>query len=96
MLDESGACILYDFRPVICRTHGLPVLFEDDDGTRRVDFCPQNFGDMKKMTGAHLLDIDHLNQMLAAVNAAFCKEALDGAFLKERFLVSEALALELL
>src|SRR5512146_319059 len=39
---ENGACLLYSARPIICRTHGLPILTREF-GDPSVDFCPQNF-----------------------------------------------------
>jgi hypothetical protein len=45
-LDEDGACRVYDDRPYVCRTQGLPLRwFEDDDRGRTVelrDICPLN------------------------------------------------------
>lgn len=55
---RGGLCGLYRFRPLICRTHGLPIAFldESDAGEDREDadaaeagprmsvsFCPKNF-----------------------------------------------------
>src|SRR5512137_2599666 len=34
----DGLCAVYRDRPVICRTHGLPLLLEVE-GTRRIDCC---------------------------------------------------------
>ena len=51
-LDESGRCGIYPARPLVCRSHGLPIRFEDpgalrnDAGRRKlplVDVCPLNF-----------------------------------------------------
>lgn len=36
-------CSIYAARPLICRTQGLPLLLEADDGEAEVDFCPLNF-----------------------------------------------------
>src|SRR5262245_1390110 len=36
-------CAVYSARPLICRTQGLPLLFESGDGEKVVDFCPLNF-----------------------------------------------------
>lgn len=53
---QGGLCGLYRFRPLICRTHGLPIAFldegpdEGEDGDPEehgprmsVSFCPKNF-----------------------------------------------------
>ena len=41
----DGRCAVYGARPMICRTHGLPILTEaeDDEHGTRVDHCPLNF-----------------------------------------------------
>ncbi len=45
-LDADGACRIYEDRPAVCRTQGLPlrVLFEDEAGgiAERRDICPLN------------------------------------------------------
>jgi hypothetical protein len=45
-LDEAGACRIYDARPYVCRTQGLPLHWveELDDGTMVAmrDICPLN------------------------------------------------------
>ena len=58
-LEGDGRCAIYSFRPVICRTHGLPIRFarpltpalttgalRPNPGARSlpiVDACPRNF-----------------------------------------------------
>jgi Fe-S-cluster containining protein len=45
-LDERGACRIYEDRPYVCRTQGLPLrwLDRDDEGetVEMRDICPQN------------------------------------------------------
>lgn len=44
-LDESGACRIYEERPYVCRTQGLPLRWIDDVGEQPVelrDICPLN------------------------------------------------------
>lgn len=84
------ACMVYNARPVICRTHGFPIYMEND-GNAQVDFCPENFKGMKELPKEALLDIEQLNTMLTAVNSHFL-ESLD-ADLPERIPVSDALEL---
>ena len=42
ILLDHGACVLYELRPIICRTHGLPLFISEGDKERR-DCCPKNF-----------------------------------------------------
>jgi hypothetical protein len=48
-LAPDGSCRIYEDRPLVCRTQGLPlrVFHEDDDGevTERRDICPLNHQD---------------------------------------------------
>lgn len=66
----NGICLLYADRPLICRTHGLPVLTREA-GAPRIDFCPENFRETDTLPGTAVIDLDLLNQALVAVNAHF-------------------------
>src|SRR5205085_2454277 len=39
----NDRCSIYSSRPLICRTQGLPLLIETEDGSQEVDFCSLNF-----------------------------------------------------
>ena len=67
---QGGLCLLYQARPIICRTHGLPLLIERD-GAREIDFCPENFRDTASIPGSAVIDLDRLNATLAAINTLF-------------------------
>ena len=87
---DDGVCLLYAARPLICRTHGLPLLVTSD--TKSVDYCPLNFKGVVNLPGWAVLDLDQLNATLAVINAHFASE-----FLKEsgdrRISIAEALRL---
>jgi hypothetical protein len=70
---EHGRCLLYVARPIICRTHGLPILTEVD-GAGQVDFCPRNFQGIPSLPGEAVIHLDVVNASLAAVNALFLKQ----------------------
>ncbi|HFE43911.1 MAG TPA: YkgJ family cysteine cluster protein [Nannocystis exedens] len=38
----DGRCSIYEARPMICRSHGLPIAVEGADGPK-LDCCPLNF-----------------------------------------------------
>jgi uncharacterized protein len=69
-------CRIYPFRPIICRTHGLPILFLDESQeipAWKVSFCELNF---PNKTGIEfsvdtLLDIEQINAELNSINASF-------------------------
>lgn len=56
---DSGACALYEWRPVVCRTHGPPLRERDGD----VAHCPLCFTDATSAeieTARTLIDVDDL------------------------------------
>src|SRR5215470_8693479 len=72
----NDRCSIYLSRPLICRTQGLPLLMEAEDGEREVDFCPLNFtgaGAVDDLEEDHLVPLDVLNLRLALVNLEYCR-----------------------
>lgn len=66
----DDCCPLYAARPVICRTHGLPLLVEDGHG-RRVDRCPLNFTAQESLPGTAIINLETLNRALVAADQHF-------------------------
>jgi hypothetical protein len=60
----DGACAVYDARPLICRSHGLPIAVADPEP--RVDHCPLNFT-AGAPPPASVLRLDAVNQPLAVL-----------------------------
>ncbi|WP_243374283.1 YkgJ family cysteine cluster protein [Geotalea sp. SG265] len=90
---ENGECALYAHRPIICRTHGLPVLVTEEGG-QRLDFCPLNFTNAESLSGDAVVDLEKLNTLLAAVNKLFVTECWERKIVgKERLSLAEALLL---
>ena len=83
-------CMVYEARPIICRTHGYP-LYMEKEGRAMVDFCPKNFKGVKKLDRSDLLDLDRMNTLLTAVNNHFVACFEDG--LPARIPVDQALEL---
>lgn len=53
LLDERGVCLIYDYRPMICRTHGLPNI--DSSGESFSDLCcTLNFPNADPLLAAEL------------------------------------------
>lgn len=73
---HQDRCAIYPHRPVICRTHGLPLLVRCPEGEQR-DCCPLHAGPLGLGTLARsdLIDLETLNTLLSAVNLLFCKQA---------------------
>jgi uncharacterized protein len=75
-LNEEGLCRIYPFRPIICRTHGLPILFLNDSQEEPawdVSFCELNFRNKTSIefTEDTLLDIETINAELNHINDQF-------------------------
>lgn len=88
---KDGICLLYPARPLICRTHGLPLLTRHG-GKSSVDFCPENFRGIATLPGSAVLDLDRLNETLTAINALFIADSLaEGIHYPERLSIAEAL-----
>jgi hypothetical protein len=75
VLLHGAGCLFYHSRPIICRTHGLPLLITVD-GQERRDCCPKNFVDrpLDQLPRRDLLHLDRLNTILIAVNLLFCSQ----------------------
>lgn len=92
---EAGACLLYAARPIICRTHGLPLLAGEGEA-RSIDYCPENFRGIDSLPAGAVIDLDRLNTTLAAINALFVSEVFHGSPPEqERLTIAKALLLEL-
>jgi hypothetical protein len=81
---REGECSIYRYRPVICRTHGYPVLVEG-----RVDFCSLNFKNIKNIDSGFILDVEALNRALVSINLAFLGENDEEFFSTERIVLAD-------
>ncbi len=79
---KEGLCSIYPFRPMICRTHGLPLVYwhdETDPPGWGVMFCEKNFAESDdiEFTPENVINMDEVNEKLARANAAFIEERAD-------------------
>jgi Fe-S-cluster containining protein len=80
-LDADGACLIYEARPIVCRSHGVPLktALESDpavhisSSTAHLSVCPLNFTDLDlKDVGSHyFINLDTLNTILVLLNQQF-------------------------
>lgn len=73
---HDGLCCIYPFRPIICRTHDLPILFINETSSGPVwdvSFCELNFAKQAhiEFTDDMLLDIEEINAELNRINHDF-------------------------
>lgn len=96
LLHEDGRCAAYEARPLICRTHGLPIRFAEARHLPvvqpvSIDACRRNFSgrDLHALPREHVLDQDTLSTILGALDAARSAEL--GAARRDRVEISSLL-----
>lgn len=72
LLDPGGACIAYEARPLVCRSHGVPLRIKEAE-TERLDVCPLNFPgeDLASLAAADSINLETLNTLLSLLNRQF-------------------------
>jgi uncharacterized protein len=75
-LDSQGRCSIYDVRPLVCRSHGLPIRLQTPGHLPIVDACPKNFtaAGPAAVDASCVLDQETLSTMSAAVEAAHARQ----------------------
>jgi uncharacterized protein len=70
---KNHSCTIYESRPVICRTHGLPLLFTNDDFEWELSTCELNFTtyDYENFTSENTFPQDTYNSKLFMLNKKF-------------------------
>jgi uncharacterized protein len=70
---KNNACTIYESRPVICRTHGLPLLYTNDDYEWELSTCELNFKnfDFEKFKPENTYAQDKFNSRLFMLNREF-------------------------
>lgn len=84
---KNHRCLIYQARPIICRTHGLPLLYKADDGEPVLDYCRLNKIKVERLSGADMIDLEKLNLLLVAINRLFVSQSAD--IKNERLKISE-------
>ena len=80
---DDGRCLLYEFRPLVCRTHGFPLFsveFTEEIGSP-VDFCHLNFTEESKLEtipSGSILNLDLLHGKLYVANQQFLNDTGQG------------------
>lgn len=92
LLDDC--CLVYSARPVICRTHGFPLL-TDVKGEKKVDFCEENFRGVTSLPGNRVIDLEALNRALIAINGKFEADLPGADFSKKRYSLAGIIRLAL-
>jgi Fe-S-cluster containining protein len=69
-------CTIYNERPVICRTHGLPLLYMNEMNEWELSTCELNFTEfeMKQFNQENTFPQDRFNSKLFMLNKEFIKK----------------------
>jgi uncharacterized protein len=73
---KDHQCSIYDERPIICRTHGLPLLFANEEGEWELSACELNFTefDLEDFTSENTFPQDRFNSRLFMLNKKFIQD----------------------
>ncbi|MCF8359850.1 MAG: YkgJ family cysteine cluster protein [Prolixibacteraceae bacterium] len=85
----NDTCSIYEHRPVICRSHGLPILFTDEKfNNLSLTFCPLNFKDVPDdyFSLENSYDQDTYNQKLFSINQSFIKTFQDEQYAEKQMI----------
>ena len=74
-LDETGACAVYEARPIVCRTHGAPLQFREGKPHNKEeisvfrDVCPLNFktNNISLLAPDDVVNLDTVNTLLSLI-----------------------------
>ncbi|HSO85475.1 MAG TPA: YkgJ family cysteine cluster protein [Draconibacterium sp.] len=79
---KNHSCTIYGQRPIMCRTHGLPLLYANDDGEWELSACELNFTefDFDDFTMENTLPQDKYNSKLFLLNREFIAEFTDNKY----------------
>jgi len=73
---KNHACTIYESRPFICRTHGLPLLYTNNDGEWELSTCELNFREFnfENFSEKNTFLQDKFNSRLFLINREFIAE----------------------
>jgi Fe-S-cluster containining protein len=73
----NDACTIYENRPLMCRTHGFPLVrINEEADAYEVSFCELNFKgfNLNKFTEKNVFEEDKMNSQLFLLNKRFVDE----------------------
>jgi hypothetical protein len=76
-LDDAGRCRIYEARPIVCRSHGVPVRMRDARSLPVVQSCELNFTACGPAAADAdcILDQELVSTMLGLVDRAYAGDA---------------------
>jgi Fe-S-cluster containining protein len=73
-LEADGRCALYAWRPLVCRSHGVPIRHREPGAEASVSACEKNFeagAGLPEVSPDCVLDQTTLSTVLGALDAAY-------------------------
>ena len=94
-LDSEGRCEAYGFRPLICRSYGVPLRRKREVNLispPQLEICDKNFAgvSLKTLPSDDILDQTDLDSAVAEINADYCER--EGQSAEERVPIAQILA----
>lgn len=73
---KNHSCTIYSFRPIMCRTHGFPLVYSNEAGEPELSTCHLNFNqfDFEKFTIDNTIAQDKFNSKLFMLNKKFIQD----------------------
>ncbi len=73
---KNHSCTIYRHRPIMCRTHGFPLIYANDNDEYELSACELNFTefDFEDFTMENTLPQDKYNSKLFLLNREFIAE----------------------
>jgi len=92
----DGMCSIYESRPIICRTHGLPILSMGEDDWE-LSYCELNFTseDLPEFGESNSFPQDLYNSKLFLINREFVKSNKEKRYSETELLSLKELALQI-
>jgi Fe-S-cluster containining protein len=94
---KNNSCSMYNQRPIMCRTHGLPLLYANDNSEWELSACELNFTEFNfdDFTIENTLPQDKYNSRLFLLNREFIADFKDKKFGEFDLIPLKELALQL-
>jgi len=88
---KNNECCIYQYRPLICRTHGCVIAMDEQKNKRAT--CILNFigNNLKTFPNQHVFDSSRITDNLMRLNLAFCIEQGTKELSAERISLSDLL-----
>jgi uncharacterized protein len=92
----DGLCSIYESRPLICRTHGLPILYMGEDEWE-LSYCDLNFtlGVLPEFNESNTFPQDLYNSKLFLINREFVSSFEDKKYSETDLMPLKELALKI-